>query len=120
MRKYESIIVFHPHLDSNGLMGEIEKLSNLITSNGGEDLQVDNWGKKEIAYQVGRVRNGYFVCLKFSTGNSAMPQKFAAALNINESVIKYQTHKINEKVRKFKGRPGRVARDLDTDDYASY
>jgi small subunit ribosomal protein S6 len=111
MRKYESIVVFHPHLDTTKLVEEVEKITKFVETNRGQDIQIDNWGKKELPYLVKKQKNGYFVCFNYESENNNLPSKLASSLKLNEIVIKYQTHRIVEKNRKFQGNPARIGEE---------
>lgn len=63
MRKYEIIFIAHPDLDEESLNGIIEKISGWITDNKGEVVSVDNWGKKRMAYQIQKQREGQYVLI---------------------------------------------------------
>ena len=108
MRKYESIVVFAPTLGEARLKEETTKIENLIQAQQGQNLKVDSWGKKEIAYPVEKHKFGHYRCFCFETDNHAIIDVLQGQLRISDSVIKFQTHRLNEKVRKFKGNPRRV------------
>ena len=53
MNEYELTVLIHPDLEST-LDSALDKVRGLITSNGGEIVKEDNWGKKKLAYQIKR------------------------------------------------------------------
>ena len=118
MRKYESIIIFDSALQEEPLKKEVQKIETLLGTNGASNVVVNHWGRKEIAYCVGKHKYGNFVLLTFESDNYEALNTLTAQLRITESVVKFQSHRIVEKVRKFKGRaakPGEV--DWNFDDY---
>ena len=71
------------------------------------DISLAGWGRKEIAYPVGRHKFGHFVCFNFSVdrdeeGTHSLVDNLVGILRITDAVIKYQVHKIHERVRKFR------------------
>lgn len=103
MRKYETIVVFDPNLSGEVLDGQIANISQFIKQRGGEDLAIDDWGKREIAYTVKKRNWGIFRCFKFTSNNTDLTNDLTASLRINDAVLKFQSHKLSDKVRKFKG-----------------
>ena len=105
MRHYESVVVFDPVLNEEELKKEIGRIQAILETGGAKEIAVDNWGRKEIAYMVRKKRNGCFVCYKYGSEDLALVNNFTGLLRIQDSVIKFQTHKISDRKRKFKGRP---------------
>lgn len=106
-RKYESIAIFNPTLSEAAIKDEIKKFEKFLETNSAKNIQVDNWGRKQIAYAVEKQSYGTFVCFKFESENHEIVNQLNAIFRITDNVIKYQSHKIIEKVRKFKGNPKR-------------
>ena len=61
MNEYELTVLIHPDLEST-LDSVLDKVRGLITSNGGETVKEDNWGKKKLAYQIKREDFAIYVC----------------------------------------------------------
>jgi len=118
MRKYESILIFDPTLGEENLNKEVKKFESLLSANSAANITVNSWGRKEIAYHVGKFKQGYFVQYTFESDNHEAVNLLNAQVRITERVIKSQSHRISDRVRKFKGRaakPGEV--DWNFDDY---
>jgi small subunit ribosomal protein S6 len=102
-KKYESVVIFNPQIDESAVKADVEKLVKLIESKGGRNINADFWGKKEIAYPVKKFKYGNFVALNFESENSDLNGELTSMLRIYESVIKFQTHRLGERRRKYKG-----------------
>lgn len=61
MRDYELVIVVQSDLDETALNGVIEKVKGWITESGGTITNVDNWGKRRMAYVIRKQREGQYV-----------------------------------------------------------
>lgn len=109
MRKYETVVVFDPSLGEAELKEEIKKTQTLLENNGAAEIDVDSWGKKEIAYLVGKTRYGHYVALNYRSASSETVAGVEGILRITDAVLKFQTHRINERKRKFKGNPKKLA-----------
>jgi small subunit ribosomal protein S6 len=59
--KYESMIILSPNLQNEDLEKENKKIHNLITQLGGEVLKTDIMGKKPLAYEIAKFKEGYFL-----------------------------------------------------------
>ncbi|MBN8548899.1 MAG: 30S ribosomal protein S6 [Deltaproteobacteria bacterium] len=107
MRKYETIVVFNPSLAEAAVKDEVKKFEKLLDSRKAQNVKVDVWGRKQIAYSVKKNSFGNFVCFTYECDDHAIASDVSSQLRISDPVIKFQSHRINEKVRKFKGNPKR-------------
>lgn len=105
MRKYETILILRPELTEEQMNEEVKKVEAFIQDKGARDLKVEEWGRREIAFEMQKVRHGWYVCLKYASDNSGLNEELTRSLRINDSYLKFQTHRLNDKVRKFKGNP---------------
>ncbi len=67
MRVYESAILINAALDDEAIKNLIERIKETITTNGGEILEIDDWGRKRLAYQVKKSKIGYYVIFRFNS-----------------------------------------------------
>ena len=98
MNEYELTVLIHPDLEST-LDSALNKVRGLITSNGGEIVKEDNWGKKKLAYQIKREDFAIYVCFDVKLPSDA-PLKISNILNITDEVLRYLLVKVDEKTRK--------------------
>lgn len=66
MNKYEATFIVRPDLEEAAIQEVIEKVKGIITNNGGEIVNVDNWGMRKLAYEVKKNRTGYYSCFQFN------------------------------------------------------
>lgn len=78
MRDYELIFVVQPDLDETALNDVVTKVKSWITDSGGSIAKVDFWGKKKLAYQIRKQKEGQYVLIKTN-----MDPKFGAELERN-------------------------------------
>lgn len=107
MRKYESIVVFNPSLSEVAIKDELKKIEKILSSAQAQNVKIDNWGRKQIAYLVEKQSFGTFVCLSYECENHEVTNLLSAQLRITDAVIKFQSHRFSDRVRKFKGNPKR-------------
>jgi small subunit ribosomal protein S6 len=60
MRKYESMIVLDPDLTPEDAEKENTAILELIRKEGGEPLETEAWGKRRLAYEINKKREGYY------------------------------------------------------------
>jgi small subunit ribosomal protein S6 len=88
--KYETTFILEPGLDDGRVGEEIERVSQWIKDLGGEVIEVQRWGKKRLAYEIGRKRDGIYTLLLYQ-GPGAMVKEIERRLRLNESVMRVLT-----------------------------
>ncbi|MDC0358526.1 30S ribosomal protein S6 [Oligoflexia bacterium] len=104
MRKYETVVILDPTFSEKQMKEEAEKVKKILDENGAQEMELDFWGKREIAYPVKKHSHGWYVCFYCATEDSRFVNNITELLRISEPVVLYQIHRINDRARKFKGR----------------
>ena len=63
MRKYEVMYIVRPTLDQEAIAKEIANVNAIFTNNDSKVLEVNEWGLRELAYEIEKNRKGYYVVL---------------------------------------------------------
>ena len=109
MNRYEMIYIIDADLEEAARKELIEKVSALITNNGGEIEKVDEtWGKRRLAYAIDYKTEGWYVLVNF-TAPVDLPRELERNLQINENVLRYLVVKLVEKRSGVKPRANRPA-----------
>ena len=87
-RLYETIFIINPDSDDATIEQTIGAVRSLIESNGYEVKRVDPWGKRRLAYEVKRHRDGYYVLMVFEAETQFVEQ-LQRHYRITEPIIKY-------------------------------
>ena len=95
MTNYESVLIARQDLGASQVKDIVDNLSNVIKTQGGEVVRVDNWGLKNLAYRIKKNRKGHYVLLNISAPASAISE-FERVMRINEDIIRYMTVKVDE------------------------
>jgi small subunit ribosomal protein S6 len=88
MRKYELVCIVHPDLDETALNGVVEKVKGWIADTQGTLDKVDVWGRKRMAYEIKKQREGQYVLFNITlepTATATLDQN----LRFLEPVIRY-------------------------------
>ena len=109
MNRYEMFYIIDTDLEETARKELIEKVSGLITSNGGEIEKVDEtWGKRRLAYAINYKTEGWYVLVTFKSP-ADLPRELERNLQINESVLRYLVVRLEEKKHSVKPRADRPA-----------
>ena len=75
MRKYETFFIVDPELpdETNSVLDS--KIQSIVTSNGGEVLTYVPWGKRKLAYAIGKRTRGLYVLMEYAGGLSSWPSR---------------------------------------------
>jgi small subunit ribosomal protein S6 len=85
-RQYEAVYIFDSALEDTAIAEKLEKLQALL--NLAEPATIEHWGRRQLAYKIGRHENGYYVISNFTTAPATLPE-FERALKLDEGVIRY-------------------------------
>lgn len=90
MPKYEAIYILEPEKNDEAVALYTQEVKAFVEKEGGIVDHIEQWGKKKLAYVVGKHRYGHYTLLHI-TGPGEIVAKLERAFKINESVIKYLT-----------------------------
>ena len=88
MNKYELAVVLNVKLKDEERAAAIEKITNYITRFGGTVTNIDEWGKKRLAYEIQKMKEGFYYFIQFD-GDSTTPNELESRIRIMEPVIRY-------------------------------
>ncbi|MDW2797758.1 30S ribosomal protein S6 [Clostridium boliviensis] len=88
MNKYELTVVLNAKLEDEERAAAMEKINGYITRFGGTVTGVDEWGKKRLAYEIQKMKEGFYYFIKFD-GASTTPNELEENIRIMEPVIRY-------------------------------
>ncbi|MCW8804307.1 MAG: 30S ribosomal protein S6 [Ignavibacteriaceae bacterium] len=89
-RVYESSILINAALDDETIKNLIGRVKETITTNGGEVLEVEDWGRKRLAYQVKKSKIGYYAFFRFNSLPDIVP-KLERYYQLDETILRYLT-----------------------------
>ncbi len=106
MRDYELVVVLSPSLGDEGFPASIERISGVIQGNGGEIKNVDQWGRRRLAYPIKRNLEGYYAVTKFAAEPTAI-RPLENNLDLAEDVLRHLVIKLDN-IKPYRGKPGKV------------
>ena len=87
MNKYESVVIINPNVEETALKALIERFSTLINTDGKVE-QVNELGKKKLAYEIKKNKEGYYVVYDFEA-NPSLIAELERNYRITDEVIKF-------------------------------
>ena len=88
MNKYELAVVVSAKLEDDERAATIERVKEYITRFGGTVTNVDEWGKKRLAYEIQKMREAFYYFIKFES-DSNCPNEVENSVRIMENVIRF-------------------------------
>ena len=88
MNKYELALVVSAKIEDEARTAVVEKVKNYITRFGGSVTGVDEWGKKRLAYDIQKMREGFYYFIQFES-DATCPAEVENRVRIMENVIRF-------------------------------
>lgn len=94
---YEFTYIINPVLDEDKFKEVVDNVNKLITNNGGEIEEVDEWGIRRFAYPIDKKSNGYYVNMYFTAPAEAIAL-IERTMRIDDNILRYLTLKYDAKM----------------------
>lgn len=95
MRKYEVLYIIRPGFEEEAYKNTVEKFNAIIQNNGGEILKVEPWGKRRLAYEIEKIREGYYVLLQIMC-DANLPSELERNFKISDEILRYLITRVEE------------------------
>ena len=89
MRHYEIIVLIHPD-QSEQVPAMLERYKTLITSNGGQVHRVEDWGRRQLAYQINKLAKAHYLCLNIEISKETLAE-LETGFKFNDAVLRHLT-----------------------------
>ncbi|GAB3908612.1 30S ribosomal protein S6 [Mucilaginibacter boryungensis] len=90
MQQYETVIILTPLLSEDAAKEVIAKFSKILTDNGAEIIQEDNWGLRKLAYPIQKKSTGYYHLTEYKAPGELI-SKLEVELKRDERVVRFLT-----------------------------
>lgn len=88
MKNYTGMYIIRPTLTDEGFQNVIKTINELFENQGGRITEVDEWGIRELAYEIDDFKKGYYVKFSVEADNEAVSE-YDRICNINEDIIRH-------------------------------
>jgi small subunit ribosomal protein S6 len=88
MRPYEVMYILMPSLTAEEQTALVDRFNELITSMGGSVEKVDRWERKQLAYEIRRFRDGFYVVVEFQ-GDPKLEAEMDRQMKLTEPILRH-------------------------------
>ena len=89
MRHYEIVLLIHPD-QSEQVPAMLERYKTLVTASGGKVHRVEDWGRRQLAYQIQKLVKAHYLCLNIEVGNDTLTE-IETGFRFNDAVLRHLT-----------------------------
>ena len=88
MNKYELALVVDAKIEDDARVATVEKAKEYVTKFGGNITNVEEWGKKKLAYEIQHMKEGFYYFIQFDS-DASCPAEVEQRVRIMEEVIRF-------------------------------
>ncbi len=88
MNKYELALVVNAKIEDDARTAAVEKAKEYITRFGGTVTEVEDWGKKRLAYEVQKMREGFYYFIQFDA-EADVPAQVEQRVRIMDNILRF-------------------------------
>jgi small subunit ribosomal protein S6 len=96
-RNYETVFILNPNTPESRVGETNTRNQQIIENFNGKILNLDDWGKKKMAFAINKEPKGHYFCLTYSANNQCVAE-IERNLRINEDIFRFLTVKLDVKV----------------------
>ena len=96
-KEYETIYILRSDVDADTAEKVQGRVAEVVGRENGKLVKVEAWGRRKLAYPVGKAKKGVYVYVKY-VGKGGLVQELERNLKLSDAVIKWQTVLTNERV----------------------
>ena len=85
-RRYEAVYIFDSTLEDAAIKEKIARFHALLQSP--DEISVDHWGRRQLAYKIGPRETGYYVIARFHATSNVLPE-YERAMKLDDGVVRY-------------------------------
>lgn len=100
INNYESVLVLNASLEDEQIDSSLRKIYESIKSYGGEIKDVENWGRKRLAYPIKKAKSGYYAIIRFVAPTDAIA-RIERIYRLDESIIRFLTVELTKEALDF-------------------
>lgn len=89
MRHYEIVLLIHPD-QSEQVPAMLERYKNAVTAGGGKVHRVEDWGRRQMAYQIQKLAKAHYLCLNLECSKQVL-EELETGFRFNDAVLRHLT-----------------------------
>ncbi len=95
MNQYETVFILTPVLSDVQMKETVDKFKGILTAEGAEIINEENWGLKKLAYPIEKKSTGFYQLIEFKADPTVI-EKLEVNYRRDERVIRYLTTKLDK------------------------
>ncbi|MFV0527533.1 MAG: 30S ribosomal protein S6 [Lachnospiraceae bacterium] len=88
MNKYELTLVLNAKVEDDVRLAALEQVKEYVTRFGGTITDVEEWGKKRLAYEIQKMHEGFYYFIHFDA-DAAAPEEIEGRIRILDNVLRF-------------------------------
>ena len=109
-RVYEILFIADPNLGDPEVAALTAQITGFVEKEGGKIQKSENWGKKRLAYLIGKHREGTYVLLT-TEASATMVKEVERRIRVIDGVVKFMTVRVDEELKKAERRKNKRAEE---------
>ena len=97
---YESAVIINATLDDEQIQSQVSKIKDAITSNNGVINEIEDWGRKRLAYPINKSKIGYYIFYRYEAETTTVA-KLERMFNLDEQILRYLTLKLDSAMLEY-------------------
>ncbi len=89
MRHYEIVLLIHPD-QSEQVPAMLERYKGLVTASGGKVHRVEDWGRRQLAYQINKLAKAHYLCINIECSKETLSE-IETGFRFNDAVLRHLT-----------------------------
>lgn len=85
-RRYEAVYIFDSTLEDAAITEKLSRFHALLKSP--DEITVDHWGRRQLAYKIGTRDVGYYIVAKFHATPDVLPE-YERAMKLDDGLVRY-------------------------------
>lgn len=100
MRTYEATFVADPNLTEEEVETFIQQMEKVVEGKNAKTSKIDRWGKRPLAFQIGKFREGYFVIMTIEGAGEAVAE-LERRFKVTDFIIRFLTVRVDQDLKRF-------------------
>jgi small subunit ribosomal protein S6 len=99
-KHYESVVIINASLEDNQINDSINRIKDYLKNNGAAVDEIEEWGRKRLAYPIQKSKSGFYLILRYTSGVDFVA-KLERFLKIDETIMRYLTVTLDSKALEY-------------------
>lgn len=101
MRTYELMFIVDPRVADDEVASLTEDVKGLLTAKGGQVIREEQWGRRKLAYEIDKLKEGKYVLLYLSGEDGELPiSEVELRMRQNDKVLRYLTVRTDQDLKR--------------------